>query len=128
MLSSKELAEIRRHPIMGAELVQHYAQVDDIAADIILHHHEKLDGYGYPHSLIGDQVSTAARIAAIADIYDAMTTQQLHKEPYRGFTALKMMQEEMSKELDKSLLEILVRLFSPKQKKSTLKTEQPVES
>ena len=128
MLSSKELAEIRRHPILGAELMQYHTQVDDIAMDIILHHHEKLDGYGYPHSLLGDQVSTAARIAAIADIFDAMTTQRSYQEPYRGYTALKIMQEDMTKELDNSLLEILVRLFSPKQKKSTVKTEQPVET
>jgi hypothetical protein len=126
MLSSKELAEIRRHPIFGAELMQHYQQVDDIAMDIILHHHEKLDGYGYPHNLIGSQVSTAARIASIADVYDAMTTQRFYQEPFRGFTALKLMQEEMSKELDGSLLEILVRLVSCKQKTSTARIEESV--
>ncbi len=128
MLSSKELAEIHRHPLLGAEIMQHHKQVDDIAIDIILHHHEKLDGYGYPHSLIGAQISTAARIAAIADVYDVMTTQRSYQEPYRGFTALKIMREKMTKELDNSLLEILVRLFSPKQKKSNERTVQPVES
>lgn len=128
MLSSKELAEIRRHPIYGSELLRHHKQVDEVAMDIILHHHEKLDGYGYPHNLIGSQISTAARIAAIADVFDAMTTQRFYQEPYRGYTALKIMQEDMTKELDKSLLEILVRLFSPKHAKSTLRMEQPVEN
>ncbi len=77
-LSDEEWIEIKRHPEMGVELVQgiHYL---DSAVPVILSHHERWNGSGYPHGLQGENIPTMARIVAIADSFDAMTTER----PYR---------------------------------------------
>jgi putative two-component system response regulator len=77
-LSEKEWVEMRKHPEMGAELVNgiHYL---DSAVPVILYHHERWNGSGYPFGLKEDHIPLSARIVAIADSFDAMTT----KRPYR---------------------------------------------
>jgi putative two-component system response regulator len=77
-LSDEEWIEIRKHPEMGAELVQgiHYL---DPALPVILYHHERWNGSGYPFGLKEEKIPIAARIVAIADSFDAMTTER----PYR---------------------------------------------
>ena len=77
-LSDEEWIEIKRHPEMGVELVQgiHYL---DSAVPVILSHHERWNGSGYPHGLQGENIPIMARIVAIADSFDAMTTER----PYR---------------------------------------------
>lgn len=77
-LSEEEWVEMRKHPEMGAELIKdiHYLQP---ASPVILYHHERWDGSGYPYGLRGEKIPVVARIIAIADSFDAMTT----KRPYR---------------------------------------------
>ena len=77
-LSEEEWVEMRKHPEMGAELVDgiHYL---DSAVPVILYHHERWNGSGYPFGLKEDNIPLSARIVAIADSFDAMTT----KRPYR---------------------------------------------
>lgn len=77
-LNEAEWEEMRLHPEMGAELVKgiHYL---DQAVPVILYHHERWDGSGYPFGLIGEKIPAAARIVAVADSFDAMTTMR----PYR---------------------------------------------
>lgn len=77
-LDGEELEEIRTHPERGVELVDG----DEAAAaglECILHHHERWDGSGYPHGLAGDEIPVEARIIAVVDAYDAMTS----RRPYR---------------------------------------------
>lgn len=77
-LSDEEWVEMKKHPEMGVELVQgiHYL---NSAIPVILSHHERWNGSGYPHGLKGDKIPIMARIVAIADSFDAMTTER----PYR---------------------------------------------
>ena len=77
-LSDEEWVEMRKHPEMGAELVKgiHYL---DPALPVILYHHERWNGSGYPFGLKAEKIPIAARIVAIADSFDAMTTER----PYR---------------------------------------------
>jgi len=77
-LTDEEWAEIRKHPEMGAELVKgiHYL---DPALPVILYHHERWNGSGYPYGLAEEKIPVSARIVAIADSFDAMTTER----PYR---------------------------------------------
>lgn len=78
-LSEEEWTEMRKHPDMGVELVQgiHYLYS---AVPVIQSHHERWNGSGYPHGLKGDSIPIMARIVAIADSFDAMTTER----PYRN--------------------------------------------
>ncbi|WP_267382428.1 MULTISPECIES: HD-GYP domain-containing protein [unclassified Sphingomonas] len=78
-LTDDEIREIRRHPELGHALLS----TDDlppVALDVCLHHHERIDGSGYPFGLTGDAVSQAARMAAICDVYDAMTSDRAYRK------------------------------------------------
>ncbi|HEY6960354.1 MAG TPA: HD-GYP domain-containing protein [Gaiellaceae bacterium] len=78
-LDPDELAEIRVHPLAGARMLAGVASVKRGLA-CVLHHHERWDGTGYPHGLAGIEIPIEARILAVADAYDAMTTDR----PYRA--------------------------------------------
>jgi HD-GYP domain-containing protein (c-di-GMP phosphodiesterase class II) len=78
-LSDEEFAIIKQHPEIGAKIVQSLPQLRDLLPGI-LHHHESVDGAGYPYGLKGDEIPLQARIMAVADTYDAMTSHR----PYRA--------------------------------------------
>ncbi|RTL43015.1 MAG: HD-GYP domain-containing protein [Burkholderiales bacterium] len=79
-LTDDEFRLMKTHPEHGYELLKGGAQVPALALDVALHHHEKFDGSGYPHRLAGDQISLMARMGAICDVYDAITSSR----PYRA--------------------------------------------
>ena len=72
-LAEAEIADIRRHPQLGHDLLSAESGLPPVALDVCIHHHERLDGSGYPFGLKGEGVSQGARMAAICDVYDAMT-------------------------------------------------------
>jgi hypothetical protein len=78
-LSPEELASIQLHPVRGLEMVREIEFLDEALAGI-MHHHERLDGLGYPMGLQGDQIPEFARAIAVADAFDSMTTTR----SYRG--------------------------------------------
>lgn len=92
-LDDEEFRLIMDHPTMGYNLMAGHAP--ETALDVILHHHEKIDGRGYPHGLKGDEISDNAKIAAIADVYDALTTNRPYAGARRPFNALTLMKQEM---------------------------------
>jgi HD-GYP domain-containing protein (c-di-GMP phosphodiesterase class II) len=75
-LDPDEIESIRRHPELGVDMLQGALQR---GLECVLHHHERWDGAGYPHGLAGDEIPMEARIVALADAYDAMTSDR----PYR---------------------------------------------
>jgi HD-GYP domain-containing protein (c-di-GMP phosphodiesterase class II) len=77
-LTDEEFAIIKQHPEIGARIVESLPQLRDLLPGI-LHHHESVDGSGYPHGLEGEAIPLQARILAVADTYDAMTSHR----PYR---------------------------------------------
>ena len=78
-LTAEEFEIIRRHPAAGFELLEQGKGVDAEALDVCLHHHERMDGAGYPHQLVGEQISSWARMAAVCDVYDAITSNRAYK-------------------------------------------------
>jgi putative nucleotidyltransferase with HDIG domain len=78
-LTDAEFAIIRTHPERGADLLRGRAGVSATAIDVVLHHHEKMDGSGYPHRLAGDAISLHARMGAVCDVYDAVTSDRPYK-------------------------------------------------
>lgn len=96
------------HPLIGAKLVARHIQ-DDRITDIILNHHERLDGSGYPAGIKGEEISLFARIVAVADIYEALVTQRPYKKPVSRDQALRILRQEASKgRLDRKIVKILV--------------------
>jgi HD-GYP domain-containing protein (c-di-GMP phosphodiesterase class II) len=77
-LTERELEQIRRHPVTGARLVESF---DDFEAALpyVLHHHERWDGFGYPHGLSGDGIPLEARVLGVADAFDAMTSVRAYR-------------------------------------------------
>jgi putative nucleotidyltransferase with HDIG domain len=90
-LTDEEMAEIRTHPVRGYELLSRQANMPQIVLDVCLHHHERIDGKGYPFGLSDKQVSLPARIAAICDVYDAMTSARSYKRAWTPAETLRMM-------------------------------------
>jgi len=78
-LTSEELGKIRQHPKMGTELIRPLEFVE-LVSNIILHHHERVDGLGYPMGLKGDDIPMGSRILAIIDAYQSMTSERPYRE------------------------------------------------
>jgi putative nucleotidyltransferase with HDIG domain len=77
-LTDQEFAVIRSHPVRGAELLRGGTAGPD-ALDVCLHHHERIDGTGYPHKITGDRISRLAKMGAVCDVYDAITSNRPYK-------------------------------------------------
>ncbi len=92
-LTDDEFEVIKTHPQRGYELLE--GQVSDVALDIILHHHERYDGTGYPEKLSGSNISDNAKVSIIADVYDALTTNRPYGDAREPFQAMLLMKEKM---------------------------------
>ena len=80
-LTQSEMEVMRRHPSIGYELLVAQGRIDDRILDIVRHHHEYLDGSGYPDNLPAERISRLVRIVTICDIYAAMVERRPYKEP-----------------------------------------------
>jgi HD-GYP domain-containing protein (c-di-GMP phosphodiesterase class II) len=78
-LTAEEFAVMRTHPEEGHRLMLNGAGANAATRDVVLHHHERMDGTGYPHKLQGEQISQWARMGAICDVYDAITSNRPYK-------------------------------------------------
>ena len=78
-LTAEEFAIIKSHPVEGYKLLLEGANVDDAVLDVCLHHHEKIDGSGYPDGLKDDGISLFAKMGAVCDVYDAITSNRPYK-------------------------------------------------
>ncbi|MCV2349193.1 HD-GYP domain-containing protein [Paucibacter sp. Y2R2-4] len=78
-LTDAEFNVIRSHPVRGYQILKDSGGVPDAALDVCLHHHEKMDGTGYPKRLKGEQISLLARMGAVCDVYDAVTSTRPYK-------------------------------------------------
>src|SRR5256885_8926887 len=78
-LTDQEFDEMREHPARGLELLKAGGVDDPVVLDVCLHHHEKVDGTGYPHRLRGEDISLLAKMGAVCDVYDAITSDRPYK-------------------------------------------------
>jgi putative nucleotidyltransferase with HDIG domain len=112
-LSEDDWEQIKRHPYEGARIV---SQIDGYTpvGDIILAHHERLDGLGYPRGLTGDEIPELARIIAVADAYDAMTARDSYRDPRSSFEAIAEMRRVSGTQLDPRFVELFVEMLADK--------------
>ena len=109
-LTEAEQKVIHGHPLLGAYICAPLKSLR-LVLPIIRHHHERLDGSGYPDGLAGDAIPLAARILEVVDLYDAVTTQRPYKPAHSSETAFAIMHEEATKGwLDRGLVEEFVAL------------------
>lgn len=112
-LDDEEWREMRRHPSLGFKLLHDTRQLTDECRIIVLQHHERVDGTGYPKGLRGNDIHIYARFCAIADVYDALTSDRPYRKKMAPFEALKLMREQMLHHFQKDLFEHFVLLFKP---------------
>lgn len=90
-LTDNEFDVIKQHPKMGYDMLIKASVSDPVTLDVCLHHHEKADGSGYPDRLNSDQISVFAKMSAICDVYDAVTSTRAYKPAWEPGIALKRM-------------------------------------
>lgn len=109
VLSDNDWATIRRHPQDGATLVGRLDGYGPIA-DIILYHHENVDGSGYPAGLIGNEIPLLSRVLAVADVYDTLTARHTYRSPMTSQDALTELRRVAGRQLDSELVQSFVAL------------------
>ena len=92
-LTDNEFASVRNHPEAGSRMLLESKQVSALVLDVCLHHHEKMDGTGYPHRLEGEQISLYARMGAVCDVYDAITSDRPYKRGWDPAESIRKMAE-----------------------------------
>lgn len=90
-LTDAEFQLVKQHPEQGYKLLIQAGITDTVALDVCLHHHEKINGSGYPEKLIGDKISFFAKMGAICDVYDAITSTRPYKAGWEPSVSLKRM-------------------------------------
>ena len=107
-LTAEEFMIMKKHPELGLRHVKGSNLPEEIINGIY-EHHEKLNGTGYPRGLKGDEISETARIISIVDIYDALTSRRVYKDPMLPHQALCLMYSMRGEELDERLLSYFIR-------------------
>jgi HD-GYP domain-containing protein (c-di-GMP phosphodiesterase class II) len=102
-LVDHETAVLRKHPEFGLEALKGTPGLSRDMLDIVIHHHEYLDGSGYPHGLSAREIPDFVRIATICDVFGALLERRAYKAPIRGDIAYQMLLE-MGPKLDKDLV------------------------
>ncbi len=103
-LTEEEIVEIRQHPRRGYEALANQGGFPREMLDVVLHHHELLDGSGYPNGLRGEEISDIVRLTTIVDIYTALVEQRAYRMPFTYARAFSVM-ENMGGKLDQQLLQ-----------------------
>lgn len=112
-LTDEQYVIVKRHPEQGAELVRHIDGYGEVA-DIILAHHERIDGHGYPLGIAGESIPIGSRIIAVCDTYDVMTARDSYRDPVSPAEAVAELRRVSGTQLDGELVELFVRLLERK--------------
>jgi putative nucleotidyltransferase with HDIG domain len=112
-LTDEDWMLIRRHPQQGARVVSSLDGYGPVA-DIILAHHERIDGKGYPRGLEGDDIPQLARIISVADTYDVMTARDSYRTPTSSYEAIQELRRVAGKQLDARFVEVFIELLEDK--------------
>ncbi len=111
-LDEDELLVMRQHPEIGARIIgQHKDGMLAMAHRIALYHHEKWDGSGYPFGLAGEAIPLEARIVAIADVFDALTSVRPYKRAWSFDDAIAFLREQAGKHFDPALIKVFEGLL-----------------
>lgn len=108
-LTDNEFNIVMSHPRRGWEILKDSFGVDEIALEVCLHHHERMDGKGYPDKLSGSNISLQARMGAVCDVYDAITSDRCYKKGWEPALALKKMAEWRGAHFDEEVFSAFIK-------------------
>jgi HD-GYP domain-containing protein (c-di-GMP phosphodiesterase class II) len=112
-LTGSEWETIRKHPLWGQDRLRKAHYESNETTEIILYHHERCNGNGYPFKKSGSEIPLYAKICAIADTFESLTTGRPFRPPKSPFEALRIMEAEMAREFDPELFRAFIMLLGP---------------
>ncbi len=125
-LTDAEYEMVKKHPVHGVEILRPIRFLKPVLP-IVLHHHERYNGKGYPYGLVGEQIPLEARILNLADAFDAMTTKRPYNIPRSIEQALDECMKEAGVSFDRDCVEALVRIIRKKEEQKACSTTRPLE-
>jgi HD-GYP domain-containing protein (c-di-GMP phosphodiesterase class II) len=111
LLTAEDFIQIQRHPEIGAKIIRNIPDLNGVVP-IIMEHHERYDGMGYPGGLKGPDIMTESRVLAIADAYDAMITEHGNRKVLTAQEAINELRENRGKQFDPAITEIFIGILS----------------
>ncbi len=125
-LSSEEFDLIKQHPVIGHSLVKHIKGFEqNKILQMILYHHERYDGKGYPFGLKGEEIPIEARIMAVADTFDAMTSHRVYRSPRTLEETLNELQNNKGTQFDPQIVEAFIKMIKKAELKGISTVQQP---
>lgn len=112
-LTEDEWDVMKQHPLYGAEIVEK-AKMPERGVDIIVQHHERMNGGGYPHGLAGESIPIASQAVSLTDAYDAMTTNRVYQTARTPYEALRIITQEMREHYNPKMVETFIRMLNLK--------------
>jgi len=110
-LTEEDWVAIQRHPELGADMLRDLGMYGPVA-DIVLAHHERIDGRGYPHGRPADEIPEIAKIISVAEVYDTLTASDTYRTRMSSFEALRELRRVSGSQLDGRYVEVLAKLLS----------------
>ncbi len=115
-LNHEELELVRQHVVIGERLLHSDPRMNAERMLPLSQHHERLDGTGYPRRLTDSQIHLYGRIAAVADSFDAMTSERTYQGAMRGFEAISILRGRLREQYDQEVLEALIQILAKSQR------------
>jgi len=109
LLTEDEFAIVKLHPVKGAEIVGEIVELARVA-DVIRHHHERMDGSGYPDGLKGEVIPLASRIILISDAFEAMTADRSYRRGLGRAVALRELRDHSGRQFDPELVKVFIHM------------------
>ncbi|MHB0925451.1 MAG: HD-GYP domain-containing protein, partial [Gallionellaceae bacterium] len=107
----KEFEAVRNHPVEGHKMLLEGSGISEAALDVCLHHHEKVDGSGYPERITDAQISLFAKMGAVCDVYDAITSNRPYKNGWEPAESLRKMAEWSNGHFDPAIFHAFVKVI-----------------
>ncbi|MDX1597598.1 MAG: HD-GYP domain-containing protein [Marinobacter sp.] len=110
-LSPDEFSVMQKHTTLGYDLLKQDPDVDTIISDVSVHHHERIDGLGYPHQLEEPQISRFARLVSIVDAFDAITSDRCYRDGLPTSDAMRILYSNRGQQFDTEMVEAFIRMI-----------------
>ena len=107
-LTDEEFDQIKQHPLIGTKILESIPSLSDIVS-VVLCHHERIDGKGYPHGLKGKDISQQARMTAVADTYNALTSDRPYRKGMAQEKALQIVEEVKGTQLCPNCVDVFLK-------------------
>ncbi len=110
-LTPDEFRVMQKHTTLGYNLLKQDPDVDSIISDVTVHHHERIDGHGYPHQLEEPQISRFARLVSIVDAFDALTSDRCYRDGVPTSDAMRILYRNRGQQFDTGMVETFIRMI-----------------